>query len=81
MSAYPPTVIYATGGTARLDTNEVLRGACVAGYKQALNEVLEEVETRWRGFANKNVAAGGGKYDMEISTLLSLKVFLEKLTE
>lgn len=40
--------------------------------------VVAEIERRWRSLANKNLKSNG-KYDIEISTLLSIKTFLDTL--
>ena len=46
-----------------------------------VQKIKDEIEHRWRELADKNAKCGGGKYDMEISQLLSLKSFIEKLPE
>lgn len=40
--------------------------------------LVAEIEKRWRSLANKNYKANG-KYDIEISTLLSIKSFIDTL--
>jgi len=40
--------------------------------------LVAEIEKRWRSLANKNYKANG-KYDIEISTLLSIKSFLDTI--
>ena len=44
-----------------------------------VNEIKNEIERRWRELADKNVKAGGNKYDAEIAELLSLLSFIENM--
>ena len=44
-----------------------------------VQRIISEVERRWRELAEKNVKAGGNKYDGEISQLLSILTFINDL--
>ena len=46
-----------------------------------IEKIKAEVERRWKELADKNVKIGGGKYDAEISTYLSLLSFIKSLEQ
>lgn len=45
---------------------------------EKLKELIDE---KWKEFANKNVKAGGGKWDAEISTYLSVLRLIDSLQQ
>ena len=46
-----------------------------------LNKLIAEIDKKWKELADKNVKVGGGKYDIEISTYLSIKNLITSLQQ
>lgn len=44
-------------------------------------KLIAEIDNKWRELADKNVKVGGGKYDIEISTYLSIKNLITSLRQ
>lgn len=44
-------------------------------------KLISEIENKWRELADKNVKAGGNKYDGEISAYLSVKNLITSLQQ
>ena len=65
----------------KLPADKVIEETAEHFYNLALEDVRKEVERRWKEFADKNVKCGGGKYDFEIETLLSINTFINNLTK
>ena len=45
------------------------------------NKLKELISKKWKGLADKNVKVGGGKYDVEISTYLSVLRLIDSLLQ
>ena len=45
------------------------------------DKLLAEIDEKWKELADKNVKVGGGKYDGEIFTYLSVKNFITSLQQ
>ena len=44
-------------------------------------KLTSEIDKKWKELADKNVKVGGGKYDIEISTYLSIKNLITRLQQ
>ena len=44
-------------------------------------KLISEIDKKWKELADKNVKVGGGKYDIEISTYLSIKNLITRLQQ
>ena len=45
------------------------------------DRLIAEIDKKWKELADKNVKAGGGKYDIQISTYLSIKNLITSLQQ
>jgi hypothetical protein len=46
-----------------------------------VDKLKELIDEKWKGLADKNVKVGGGKYDVEISTYLSVLRLIDSIQQ